>query len=92
MRIDSKRKTNSNKVMKANAPEKIYFSQLEDGRQYFTPAIPFEREFVEYMPVDAFIKKARKWFEMQTEWTDPNGNRHCDMESFEDFRKYMKGE
>ena len=45
--------------MKANeAPEKIYFSQTEDGRQYFTPAIPFEREFVEYIRTDAFIEKA----------------------------------
>ena len=49
--------------MNTEAPEKIYFSQLEDGRQYFTPAIPFEREFVEYMPVDAFIEKAWNWIE-----------------------------
>ena len=40
----------------------------------------------------AFIEKARIWFEKQNEWFDLNGNRHCDMESFEDFRKYMKGE
>jgi hypothetical protein len=51
----------NNKVMKVSVPEKIYFSQLEDGRQYFTPAIPFEREFVEYMPVNAFIEKAALW-------------------------------
>jgi hypothetical protein len=84
--------------MKANkAPEKIYFSQTEDGRQYFTPAIPFEREFVEYMPVDAFIEKACEW--LKNHYRDymynPTGER---LEAFfggdmcNDFEDYMKGE
>lgn len=46
------------------------------------------RHFITKMQ-DAFIEKARKWFEKQNEWFDPNSNRHCDMESFEDFRKTM---
>ena len=41
---------------------------------------------------DAFIDKAKKWFEKQNEWHDINGVKHCDMESFEDFRNYMEGE
>lgn len=47
------------------------------------------REVAEKL-TEAFIEKARKWFEKQNEWHDLNGNRHCDMESFEDFRKYME--
>lgn len=49
------------------------------------------RHFITKMQ-DAFIDKAKKWFEKQNEWFDPNSNRHCDMESFEDFKNYMKGE
>ena len=40
------------------APEKLYLSQTEDGTHYYTPAIPFEREHVEYTRTDAFIEKA----------------------------------
>ena len=75
--------------MKANeAPEKIYIPTIlaantvrykEDGS-------------IEYVRYDAFIEKARKWFEKQNEWHDLNGNRHCDLNDFEDFRKFMKGE
>lgn len=69
--------------MKANkAPEKIYFSQTEDGRQYFTPAIPFEREFVEYTRTDAFIEKACDFI---------SSLRRLDDDVIEDFRKYMEG-
>lgn len=39
---------------------------------------------------DVFIEKAKKWFEEQNEWRDINGIKHCDMESFDDFKKYMK--
>ena len=49
------------------------------------------RHFINKMK-EAFIEKARKWFEKQNEWFDPNGNRHCDLNDFEDFRKYMEGE
>lgn len=92
--------------MKANAPEKIYlqvcgdchqtdcdnckFEDLEDNVTWAKERI-FSKD-VEYTRTDAFIEKAKKWFEQQNEWFDPNGNRHCDLDDFEDFRKYMKGE
>jgi hypothetical protein len=41
---------------------------------------------------EEMIKKAKKWFEKQNEWINIDGTRHCDMESFEDFRNYMKDE
>ena len=66
--------------------------RIEDGTHYYTEGIPFEREYIEYVSKDAFIKKAKSWFERQNEWRDINGIKHCDMESFEDFRKYMEVE
>ena len=45
---------------------------------------------IEYIRTDAFIEKAKKWFQKQNEWRDINGIKHCDMEDFEDFRKYME--
>ena len=49
--------------MKANeAPEKIYFSSTENDTHYYTEAIPFEREYVEYVRKDAFIEKVIKFF------------------------------
>ena len=79
--------------MKANAPEKIYSITTEGGFYLTTikPEPPFA-DGIEYTRTDSFMKKAEKWFEKQNEWFDPNGNRHCDMESFEDFRNYMEGE
>lgn len=77
--------------MKTNeAPEKIYYTPTEGGFYLTTikPEPPFA-EGVEYTRTDSFIEKAKKWFEKQNEWCDPNGNHHCDMESFEDFRKTM---
>ena len=66
------------------------------GYQYnFVQGIEDEggiENFVKYVPADAFIAKAKKWFDEQNEWLDPNGVRHCCMDNFEDFRKYMKGE
>ena len=47
---------------------------------------------IEYTRTDAFIERAKKWFEEQNEWFDPNGVRHCGLEDFEDFVNYMKGE
>jgi hypothetical protein len=41
---------------------------------------------------EEMIEKAKKWFEKQNEWINIDGTRHCDMESFEDFRNYMKDE
>ena len=78
-----------NKVMNTEAPEKIYLTQL---MLFAAPTISDNDTDIEYTRTDAFIKKAKKWFEKQNEWFDPNGNRHCDLNDFEDFRKYMEGE
>lgn len=92
--------------MKANAPEKIYLQVCGDCPQTDCESCKFEdfednitwckdRIFpkdIEYTRTDAFIEKARKWFERQNEWRDIGGIRHCDMEEFEDFKKYMEGE
>ena len=47
---------------------------------------------IEYTRTDAFIEKAKKWFEIQNEGVDSDGNYKCDMTDFEDFRNFMKGE
>ena len=81
--------------MKANeAPEKIYLfenpvSGTPDDRWLSKRS---DENDIEYTRTDAFIEKAKSWFERQNEWRDINGIKHCDMESFEDFRNYMKGE
>ena len=70
------------------APEKIYISTILAAN-----VVRYKEEgSIEYTRTDAFIEKARKWFERQNEWRDIDGIRNCDMEDFEDFRKYMKGE
>jgi hypothetical protein len=74
------------------APEKIYV-HVKKGRILNT----WNSEWIgvndiEYTRTDAFIEKAKKWFEEQNEWCDINGIKHCDMESFEDFRKCIEGE
>ena len=74
------------------APKKIYFPQSVNRKHYSIENVSFKRNHIEYIRIDAFIEKAEKWFEKQNEWFDPNGNRHCDMESFEDFVNYMKEE
>ena len=74
--------------MKANVPEKIYINSNLENRTWLIGK--GDSSFIEYSRTDAFIEKARKWFERQNEWRDINGIKHCDMESFEDFRKYMK--
>lgn len=97
--------TINNKVMKTNAPKKIYLirnfssptalNTTNDHRGKFLNEWYKSREKdtdVEYTQTDAFIEKARKWFEKQNEWFDPSCNRHCDLDDFEDFKKYMKGE
>ena len=34
---------------------------MKNGTHYYTEGIPFEREYVEFIRVDVFIKKARKY-------------------------------
>lgn len=48
--------------MKANSPEKIYFTSTEGGTHYYTEGIPFEREYIEYTRTDTFIEKAKEAF------------------------------
>lgn len=73
--------------MKANAPERIWIDPTND-----LPKLSghIDKESVEYIRKDAFIEKARKWFEKRNEWINIDGTRQCDMESFEDFKKYME--
>lgn len=75
--------------MKANTPERIWIDPANDLSKL---SGHIDKGSVEYIRADAFIEKARKWFEKQNEWRDLNGIKHCDMENFEDFRNYMKGE
>jgi hypothetical protein len=77
--------------MKENeAPEKLYLSKNIYGTYIYQVPDPDDETVVEYVRTDAFIEKAKEWFEHQNEWRDINGIKHCDMESFEDFRKYME--
>jgi hypothetical protein len=82
--------------MKTNeAPEKLYIALNEldeDGRTFVLEHRVDYPICTEYTRTDIFIEKARKWFKEQNEWFDPNGNYHCDIESFKDFVNYMKGE
>ena len=70
------------------APEKIYFTQTENGTHYYTEGIPFERNYIEYIRKDAFIEKAKKWLYLQLNEINMEGE---DMENFlKDFKKYME--
>ncbi len=73
--------------MKANAPDKIWINPSTD-----LPKLNgiIDRDSIEYVRRDAFIEKAREWFEFQNEWRDINGIKHCDMDGFEDFKKYVE--
>jgi hypothetical protein len=74
--------------MKANGiPEKLYL--LSNGLISYCRNTD---EDIEYTRTDAFIEKARKWFEQQPETYDANGVRCYGMEDFEDFINYIKGE
>ena len=79
--------------MKANgATEKIYLSKNIYSTYLYQVPDPDDDTAIEYTRTDAFIEKVRKWFEKQNEWFDPNGNRHCDLNDFKDFKNYMKRE
>ena len=72
------------------APEKIYFTQTENGTHYYTEGIPFERDFIEYVCTDAFIRKARKYFIKEL----PNFRSFMESGTafIKNFESYMKGE
>ena len=70
--------------MKANeAPEKVYFSEIENGTHYYTEGIPFEREYIEYIRTDVFIEKASTWISEHTSLSEKL--------VIEDFKNYIKG-
>ena len=75
--------------MKGNAPEKLYLSKNIYNTYIYQVSDPDDDTAVEYSRTDAFIEKARKWFEKRNEWINIDGTRQCDMESFEDFKNYM---
>lgn len=78
--------------MKANAPERLYLSKNIYSTYLYQVPDPDDETAVEYTRTDAFIEKAKKWFEQQPELYDANGVRVYGKEDFEDFRKYMEGE
>ena len=43
-----------------NAPDKVYYTQTENGANYFTTGKPFERECVDYIRKDAMLEWARE--------------------------------
>ena len=76
------------------APEKIYFTQTENGTHYYTEGIPFERKYVEYTRTDAFIEKAcefiKERFSFEDSWHVEGETTILD-KIIEDFKNYMKG-
>jgi hypothetical protein len=83
--------------MKANeAPEKIYIStNSQDGTYYISNQY---KRLIEYTRTDAFIEKARKWFEEHADdynytwYNEMEGESGITIECIEDFINYMKGE
>ena len=75
--------------MKTNeAPEKIYIPTILAAN-----TVRYKEEgSIEYIRTDAFIEKARKWFEKRYEWIDIDGTRNYDKSAFEDFKNYTNGE
>ena len=74
------------------APDKIFLERVLCSNEVYDEWKPQKTvsDDIEYVRKDAFIEKARKWFELQNEWRDINGIKHCDMDGFEDFKKYVE--
>ena len=93
MCIDSKRETNSTKVMKANAPEKIYLfenpvSDTPDDRWLSKRS---DENDIEYTRTDAFIEKACEFISLNVadyiDVTHKGGIEHLALqERFIEFR------
>ena len=92
-------KKQRNKVMKANAPEKLYGCYKGNGN-LFVDYRPFpNEESIEYTRTDAFIEKAVKWLSANvdkyiwySDYAENIGDDTCGMNDdfIEDFKKYMK--
>lgn len=89
MCIDSRRETNSNKVMKANAPEKIYIHPDIGSKEFIKPWLkrPFNENSIEYLRTDVFIGKALVWIKENI-----RPYYHEVKYKYEDFENCMKGE
>ena len=81
------------------APEKVYFTQNENGTHYYTEFIPFERDYIEYVSKDIFIGMVINFLNYKLDdviATRVSGtiipNYVAKQELIEDFIKYMKGE
>ncbi len=77
-----------------DAPEKIYFTSVEDGLHYYTEEIPFEREYIEYTRTDAFIEKVCDAYCKvcgHYPHTVPIHICRHDCDYFSNFKKAMKG-
>ena len=79
--------------MKANTPERIWIDPASD-----LPKLSghIDNDSVEYIRKDAFIEKAEKWlnehildYVYAKEWGQGVG---VEVELFDDFKEYMKGE
>ena len=76
------------------APEKIYrtttYLDNDKGKTLWKKAPVAGAENIEYIRTDAFLIKAKKWFENRPETYDANGVRLYGEEDFEDFEEYLK--
>ena len=97
MCIDSERKINGNKVMKANVPERLYLSKNIYSTYLYQMPDPDDETAVEYARADAFIEKACEWLK-ESVTNNPECNRIISKkgvitmgELIKDFRKYMEG-
>ena len=84
--------------MKANAPERLYLSKNIYGTYLYQVPDPDDETAVEYTRTDAFIDKAKKWFEEHADdynytwYNEMEGESGITIECIEDFINYMKGE
>ena len=72
------------------APEKIYINDFGSELSYDWHTEHCCESDIEYIRTDAFLIKAKGWFENRPEQYDSNGVRCYSMEDFEDFLKTMK--
>lgn len=82
--------------MKANAPERLYLSKNIYGTYLYQVPDPDDETAVEYIRTDAFIEKAKKWFEENFmnghKWEILTYEFKNIQSMIDEFRKYMEGE
>ena len=86
--------------MKANAPEKLYLSDIQryfDDTDKTISTIKYADDDIEYTRIDSFIEKACFWLkENKDKYLYNTGDKGeyiptCSGKMIEDFEKYMKG-